>query len=70
MSNRPQQPLAEAPTAPRLPSIDDLPDAIGELSRNQDRLIGLADQTVDLAGTHSSDRPPPDRQALLCVWTI
>lgn len=70
LSNRPASPFAETAPAPRAPNLDDLPPALGAGPQEPvlvAPLSGIGD--VPLANL-SLDRPPPDRQALLCVWVI
>jgi hypothetical protein len=69
-TNRPENPLNESTVAPRAPDVNDLPLALSAGPMDPPQVVSL-DET-QLAGWEnlSLDRPPPDRQALLCVWVI
>jgi hypothetical protein len=69
-TNRPENPLNESTVAPRAPDVNDLPLALSAGPMDPPQVVSF-DET-QLAGWEnlSLDRPPPDRQALLCVWVI
>ena len=70
LTNRPDNPLNETAAAPRAPSYDDLPLALGAGPMDPPQVVSLDETRLAGWESLSLDRPPPDRQALLCVWVI
>ena len=70
LTNLPENVLNESATAPRAPSIDDLPLAQGAGPMDPPQVVSLNETLRVGWESLSLDRPPPDRQALLCVWVI
>ncbi len=70
LTNRPKNPLNEPAAVPRASSVDDLPPALSAGPMDPLLVVSLGESRRTLLGSLSLDRPPPDWQALLCVWVI
>ncbi|TWT99648.1 hypothetical protein Pla108_05910 [Botrimarina colliarenosi] len=69
LSSKPASPLAGPPTVPEAPHPDDLPPAFGAGPLEPPH-AGSLDGPRGVIERVSLNRPPPDRQALFCVWVI
>lgn len=70
LTNRPKTPLKESAAPPRASSVDDLPPALSAGPTDPPFVASLGETQLSLLEGLTLDRPPPDRQALLCVWVI
>jgi len=70
LTKRPKSPLNESASTLRTASLDDLPPALSAGPMDPPLDFSLGESQRILLESLSLDRPPPDRQALLCVWVI
>ena len=70
LTNLPKSPLNESASAPRAPALDDLPLALSAGPMDPPFAGSLNESDLARWESRTLDRPPPDRQALLCVWVI
>jgi hypothetical protein len=69
-TNRPENPLSEQAVTPRPPALDDLPLVLSAGPMDPPLAVSLDESQQARWESLSLDRPPPDRQAVLCVWVI